>query len=155
VLSTLLVRFGVRIGRPVSRKSNAALHTVNWRDTPLVDNPSVGGFNPLFEQNVKSRLPRPFHLDPFEEGRLEEEEEDNDLSDLEERESVGKEKAKKSFWSLVGTLAKGFMRKRDRGGKSTKVMKEEVKTVGVEMWSTKGKRKKNSSTGSKKRKATE
>jgi hypothetical protein len=40
---------------------------------------SFGGFNPLVEQNVKSGFWRPFYLDPFEEGRLEEEE-DNDLS---------------------------------------------------------------------------
>jgi hypothetical protein len=112
--------------------------------------------NPLVEQNVKSGLPRPFHLDPFEEGRLEEEEEDNDLSDLEERESVGKEKAKKSFWIVLWERwRKDSWGRGDRGGKSSKVMKEEVKTVGVEMWSTKGKRKKNSSTGLKKRKATE
>jgi hypothetical protein len=43
---------------------------------------SFGGFNPLVEQNVKSGLWRPFHLDPFEEGRPEED--DNELSDLED-----------------------------------------------------------------------
>jgi hypothetical protein len=117
---------------------------------------SFGGFNPLVEQNVKSGLWRPFHLDPFEEGRPEED--DNELSDLEEERSEGEEKAKK-YGSLVGTLAKRFMRKRDRGGKSTKVKKEEkeVVIVGIEMSSTKGKRtkSKDSSTRSKKRKAEE
>lgn len=81
---------------------------------------SFGGFNPVVEKNVRKGIWKPFYL---EEGDVAVESSDEDEKKPQSDVDVSDEEMAKTYGSLIGTLAKRFNRRNEKGKRGNKKFK--------------------------------
>ncbi len=95
---------------------------------------SFGGFNPVVEKNVRKGIWKPFYL---EEGDVAVESSDEDEKKPQSDVDVSDEEMAKTYGSLIGTLAKRFNKRNEKGKRGNK--NKNFKGKGNDQQKSKGK----------------